>query len=135
MADDQAYIGGVDFPYPLAWPNKNERVKIGSRTRTRNGDMVILFPKNTSQTYREARLLFEWVPRASIDILESYCGTGATYTADIEADGTTRTLMFPHDAVKKWEHEKFGDTAVHAQIESQLTDLYHGELNVIIVDD
>ena len=125
-------IGGVTFAYPLAWVDKNAPVRVGSQTRTRDGSMVVIFPKATSQEYRNAKLLFRWTPKADVETLESYCGTGAEYAADIEGTGESQTIIFPHDAVASWKHFDFGDETIHAHVEGKDTDKYDGELNVII---
>lgn len=131
MANDPT-IGGVTFTYPLAWVDKNTPVRVGSQTRTRDGSLVMIFPKTTDQTYRNAKLLFWWVPKADVETLESYCGTGAEYSADIEGTGASQTIIFPHDAVASWQHFEYGTETVHAHVSGKDTDKYDGELKVII---
>lgn len=127
-----AYIGGVTFTYPLQWVNKNECVTVGSKARTRSGDLVVVSVENPNQKNILAKCKFEWTPKASVDTLRTYWRAGTTYSADIEGTGTVRTVRFdPDNGVVNVEHES-GRSVVHAHFEGQPTDLYRGELNLII---
>ena len=127
-----AHIGSVQFPYPLKWTNKASRVVVGSKRRTRSGNLVLLTVENSSQTYVEAHLIFEWTPLASVQTLIEYWRAGDSYSADLEGTGETRTVWFdPEKGVANWKHQS-GLDVVHAHFQGSENDLYTGELNLII---
>ncbi len=127
-----AYIGSVQFPYPLKWTNKASRVVIGSKRRTRSGNLVLLTVENPSQKYVEAHLVFEWTPLASVQNLIEYWRAGESHSADLEGTGEIRTVRFdPEKGVANWKHQS-GVDVVHAHFQGSENDLYTGELNLII---
>jgi hypothetical protein len=127
-----AYIGSVQFPYPLKWTSKASRVVVGSKRRTRSGNLVVLTVESPSQKYVEARLIFEWTPLSSVQELIDYWRDGGTYSADLEGTGETRMVRFdPEKGVANWKHQSGADV-VHAHFQGSENDLYTGELNLII---
>lgn len=127
-----AHIGSVVFPYPLKWADKAGRVVVGSKTRTRSGNLVILTVENARQTHREARLVFEWTPFASVQTLIEYWRAGASYSADLEGTGEILTVRFdPEKGVTNLKHQS-GRDVVHAHFQGTENDLYTGEVNLII---
>lgn len=127
-----ARIGSVQFPYPLKWTNKASRVVVGSKRRTRSGNLVVLTVENPSQEYVEAHLIFEWTPLSSVQVLINCWRNGGSYVADLEGTGETRTVWFdPEKGVANWKHQS-GLDVVHAHFQGSENDLYTGELNLII---
>lgn len=127
-----AYIGSVEFLYPLKWTNKNEKVVLGSSRRTRSGNLVTLTVENPTQEYVHAHVIFEMTPLSSVQTLVDYWRTGNTYDADLEGTGEVRTVRFsPESGVANWKHQSREDV-VHADFEGTDTDLYTGEMNLII---
>jgi hypothetical protein len=130
-----AYIGSITFPYPLAWIDKGAPRVIGSDTPTLSGNVVMLRGKNTSQDYLDAKLRFTWVPWSTIEALYAAWLAGSEYTADLEDTGDTVSVVFAaENGVNKESirHVKFAERAIHANIEGTETDLYEGEINLII---
>lgn len=125
-------IGSVTFTYALFWTNKGEQVVIGSKRRTRSGNLVTLTVENPSQGYKEAKLIFDWLPKEDIDTLIGYWRAGGTYTANFEGGSSCTVRFDPQNGVKEWKHEVWGERTVHAYVEGEETDIYYGELNLII---
>jgi hypothetical protein len=127
-----AYIGSVQFAYPLKWTDKSQEVVIGNKRRTRSGNLVTVTKENASQKFVEARLLFEWIPFSSVQALIGYWRAGGAYQADLEDTGEVRTVRFdPTKGVVNWKHQ-IGTNVVHAHFQGSNTDLYTGELNLVI---
>lgn len=127
------YIGSVTFTYPLKWIGKGDVVVLGSDTRTRSGNLVMLRGV-ASQQYVEVKLLFEWATYSQVTALKQLWKSGATVAADIEASGTTVNLTFAaKNGVANVKHAAWGDDSVHHDVQGQATDIYNGELNVIII--
>lgn len=127
-----ASIGSVTFAHPLKWINKPDQVVVGSTKRTRSGNLVTITGESPSQSYVEAKLLFEWESYANVSTLIGYWRAGGTYSADIENTGSTVTIRFsPENGVQNVGHE-LGRPVVHVHFAGEETDLYRGELNVII---
>jgi len=128
------HIGNVTFTYPLFWTNKGTVVTAGSRTRTRDGGMVIVWGVSTSQAYKETTLLCRWEAKAQIDAIRAMAGTGALYEADFEGTGALCYVRIPHDAIKDDDvkHFEWGDETVHAHVTGHDTDKYNGKITVII---
>lgn len=130
-----AYIGAVTFPYPLKWINKARPVVLGSDTRTRAGDIVSIEVDSADITQdRSVTLAFEWVPWTTVEALYSMWMAGGTYTLDPEDTGDTYTVRFQRkNGVTVPVSTAFGQDVVKAQLDGEETDLYDGELNLIIV--
>ena len=136
----QAYIGGVTFD-DLKWINKHQPVTIGSVTRTRSGDKVIVYGSEVSQDYKDAICTFSWLSYPKIETLRYYQTTGAVYAADLEGTGDTVNVMF--DPIKgvdedSIEHEVWGKDINHSQLfddhgNPYPQNIYKGKLNLIIV--
>jgi hypothetical protein len=127
-----AYLGSVEFPYPLKWTNKSQEVVIGNKRRTRSGNLVTVTKENPSQKFVEAHFIFEWTPFAAVETLIGYWRAGGTYDADLEDTGEVRTVRFdPTKGVANWKHQT-GAHVVHAHFLGSGADLYTGELNLII---
>lgn len=128
------FIGSVTFERALMWTDKNDPVVIGSSRRTRNANLVTVTGENPSQNYRRARIIFEALPFGDLETLRGYWRAGGTHTANFEGQtGDTHTVRFdPKKGVVGWKHEEFGEETVHAYVEGKDTDIYRGELNLII---
>lgn len=128
-----ASIGSVTFTYPLRWVDKSVPRVLGSDTVTRSGNVVMLRGENTSQGYLNAKLLFEWLPFASVQTLYSYWRSGNTYSADLEDTGGTVTVRFAaENGVANVKHETGKDVIV-ADWAGSDNDVFRGELNLIII--
>lgn len=128
-----AYVGNVVFPYPLRWLDKNRPRVMGSDAITRSGNLVMLRGEETCQGYLPARVLFDWIPLASVQTLYAYWKSGAEFTADLEDSGVIRTVRFAaKDGVAQVRHQT-GKDVVHAHWEGSENDVYSGEMNLIIV--
>ncbi|MFH0821512.1 MAG: hypothetical protein V2B18_02085 [Pseudomonadota bacterium] len=128
-----AHIGSVQLAYPLRWINKDEPVVLGSETRTRDGNLVVLRPETSSQRYRKARLVFEWTPWASVRTFMNMWRSGDEFEMDPEGTGESHRIRFASQAgVTGVKHQIWGDDVVKAHADGGPVDLYTGELNVII---
>jgi len=129
-----SYIGSVTFDFQLQWIDKAKPTVMGSDTRTRSGNLVMLRGESTSQSYKEAKVRYKFAPRADIETLMGYWRAGGSHSADIEDTGTTVTVMFAAaNGVEDPQHAAWGDDVVHANVAGELTDLYNGILNLIIL--
>ncbi|MFH1114802.1 MAG: hypothetical protein V1792_12880 [Pseudomonadota bacterium] len=128
-----AYVGNVVFPQPLRWLDKNRPRVMGSDTVTRSGNLVMLRSEDICQGYLPARVLFDWIPLASVQTLYAYWKSGGEFTADLEDTGVIRTVRFAaKDGVARVIHQT-GKDVVHAHWEGSENDVYSGEMNLIIV--
>jgi hypothetical protein len=129
-----AYIQDVEFLVPLAWANKVDKVTIGSVSRSLSGNTVVVTGETQSQEDLHARCLFTAVPLGDVQTLIGYWLAGGTYSADLEGDGTVRTVRFdPDRGVIKWKHMAHGERVVHPTIGGGYPmDIYDGEINLII---
>jgi hypothetical protein len=131
------WIGNTQLRYPLRWKNKPiASVKIGSDTRTLSGDMVFLRGKIAAGAHlpTEATLTYSWESAATIRALDVMWKSGQQYSADFEGNGRHYTLIFAADnGLTEPKNAAFGDLAVYAQLEGWDTDIWDGEINVIIL--
>lgn len=125
-------VGSVTFTYALKWTNKNEPTVVGSETRTRSGDMVLIRTQSPSQKFREAHLIFEWATRAQVTALMKMWKAGGSYSANFEGNHSYTVRFAAQNGVANVKHQAWGDDVVHAAVEGYETDLYTGELNLII---
>lgn len=134
------YIGSITFEEPpdLIWINEDEPFVAGCDIRTRSGDMVSIRPHSVSQNYLTAKLKFHWLSYAEVQVLRGYWRLGGTYSAKLEPNGAIKTVRFAaKDGVANVKHEAWGEDVIHeylqdAEGDSYDTDLYSGDINLII---
>ena len=128
------YVGAVTFSKPTVWVDKEAPVVIGSDTRTRTGDMVSV-RVTASQDFRTATVRFRWATYAQVQTIMGYWQNGGTYSLKPEdTDATIYTVRFrAADGVTGVQHEAWGQEAPKDKIAGTPTDLWRGEMNVILL--
>jgi|GEM_PF-5628002 len=129
MADS---IGTVPFIYPLWHIDKHVPVVVGQDSRVRNGEMVMVRVENPSQKQRTAHVGFEWTCLADVNKLYAMCKAGGIYPAVI--DNVSYNVCFAaENGVTNVKNEVWGDETVHHYLTGAATDIYRGEMNLIIL--
>ena len=126
------FIGSIDFKFPLKWINKDAPVILGSATRTRAGNCVVLYPADLSQTNTNIKLVFDWEPYSTITALYSMWFSGQIYSWN--GDGGAGSAVFdPKTGVVNIKHPEYDNDVVKAALVGYRTDFWNGEINLISV--
>jgi hypothetical protein len=130
-----AYIGPVNFTYPLFWLNKGSVVSIGSDTECRDGNIVMLRGTPIATAPVKAILKYTWATLAQVNQLRTMAQLGGTYSADFEASGETYSVIIAKGGVADPENDAYEKETVHDHVEGTRQDIYNGEITVYIVPD
>ena len=131
------YIGTVLFDFPLVWANIAEPVILGADVRTRSGAVASVRAASPSQANRMVKLFFSWVPYSDVEALKDMWRSGAVYPAKIEDTVATiyNIRFLVQDGVTNITHAGDGveKEAPKDILAGTSTDLWNGELNLVIV--
>jgi hypothetical protein len=127
------YVGSVSLEFPCKVLTPYAPVVVGSVTRTRGGNLVVVQDQSDlsggSGAIREIE--FEWVPYSTIEIFFSMWASGAVYSADFEGYGSAVSFRFhPELGVSDIKHAS-GNTIPVEDVRGTDLDLWNGKMTVI----